>query len=295
MSARPSAGGDVAGFSPMLHLARRWSLRRVAAMTALVLLVTCGLLPFLYLLSASLKHSTQLFTYPPQWIPNPITFDNYRRLLVDAGFLRWTLNTMIVAVSVTALKLLFDSMAAYALAKLRFRGRRLLIGLIFATIMIPPAVLLLPLFFIVRDLGLLNTYWALILPPLANPIGILILRGFIMGLPDDIEHAAQIDDCNPFQVYWHVILPLIRPALVVVGNYLFLVQYTAFIWPLVATGGSGITLVTTGLAGLRPSIGLTDWGLISSGSVMAMVPVTIVFLLFQRQFVSASVASALKG
>ncbi len=273
--------------------ARRWSWGRIFAVALLVLAICVGLLPFVYLLSASLKDSEQLFSYPPQWIPSPFTLDNYQRLFSSSDFLRWTWNTMLVALSVTALKLLFDSMAAYALAKLRFTGRRLLVALIFATIMVPPAVLLLPLFFIVRDLGLLNTYWALILPPLANPIGIVILRGFILSLPDDLDNAAQIDNCNPFQIYWHVILPLIRPALVVVGIYLFLVQYTAFIWPLVAAGD--ITLITTGLAQLRPHVGRTDWGLITSGSVMALVPITIVFLMFQRQFVSANFGSAFKG
>jgi ABC-type glycerol-3-phosphate transport system permease component len=163
-----------------------------------------------------------------------------------------------------------------------------------ATVMVPAAVLIIPLFFLVRDANLLDTYWALILPPLANPIGIFMMRGFIQGLPADLDRAARIDGCGPWRTYWHVVLPLVRPGLVVVGIYTFLLQYTNFVWPLVATSSEDLYVLTTGLARLKPNFTAPDWGLISAGSIAAMLPITAIFLLLQRQFVSASLAGALK-
>jgi ABC-type glycerol-3-phosphate transport system permease component len=253
-----------------------------------------ALAPFAYVVSASLKRTRSLFQFPPDWIPDDPTLSNYTRLL-DLPFLRWVLNTLIVAGSVALLKVLFDSMAGYAFSKLSFGGRRPLFGLMLATVMIPPAVLIIPLFFLVRDAGLLDTYWALILPPLANPIGIFMMRGFIDALPDDLEKAARIDGCGPFRIYWHIVLPLVRPGLVVVGVYVFLIQYTNFVWPLVATSSENLYVLTTGLARLKPNFTAPDWGLISAGSVAAMAPITLVFLALQRQFVAASLAGALKG
>jgi ABC-type glycerol-3-phosphate transport system permease component len=270
-------------------------MRRALVWSLIGLFCVVALAPFLYVISTSLKQTRVLFDYPPDWIPNDPYVGNYSRLLSDYPFLRWVGNTLFVAGVVTAVKLLIDSMAAYALTRMHFAGRRLLLGAMVATIMIPPALLIIPLFFLVRDAGLLDTYWALILPPLANPIGIFMMRGFIDALPADLEHAARIDGAGPFRTYWHVILPLVKPGLVVVGVYVFLIQYTNFVWPLVATSSEDLYVLTTGLARLKPNFTAPDWGLISAGSVAAMVPITVVFLLLQRQFVAASLAGALKG
>jgi ABC-type glycerol-3-phosphate transport system permease component len=260
------------------------------------ILVFCfvAVAPFAYVVSASFKATQSLFQFPPEWIPADPTLRNYERLLTDLPFLRWTLNTVFVAGTVALLKVTFDSMAGYAFSKLSFTGRRPVFALMLTTVMIPPAVLIIPLFFLVRDAGLLDTYWALILPPLANPIGIFMMRGFIDALPDDLEKAARIDGCGPFRTYWHIVLPLVRPGLVVVGVYAFLIQYTNFVWPLVATSSEDLYVLTTGLARLKPNFTAPDWGLISAGSIAAMVPITVVFLLLQRQFVAASLAGALK-
>jgi ABC-type glycerol-3-phosphate transport system permease component len=267
----------------------------VARWTGIVVFCVVAVAPFMYVVSASFKATQSLFQFPPEWIPAEPTLDNYRRLFTDLPFLRWTFNTLLVAGSVAALKVVFDSMAGYAFSKLTFTGRGPLFVLMLATVMIPPAVLIIPLFFLIRDAGLLDTYWALILPPLANPIGIFMMRGFIDALPADLEHAARIDGAGPFRTYWHVILPLVKPGLVVVGVYVFLIQYTNFVWPLVATSSEDLYVLTTGLARLKPNFTAPDWGLISAGSIAAMVPITIVFLALQRHFVTASVAGALKG
>lgn len=271
---------------------------RPAAIGRSVALTAFGVVaiaPFLYVISTSLKHSRVLFDYPPHWIPDPPYGGNYAKLVTQYPFVRWAANTLFVASVVTAIKLLIDSMAAYALARLDFVGRRAVLGAMAATIMIPPALLIIPLFFLVRDAGLLDTYWALILPPLANPVGVFILRAFIRGIPEELEHAARVDDANPFQVYWHVILPAIRPGLVVVASYVFLVEYVDFVWPLVATQSDSKLLLSTGLATLKPRTINVDWGLTSAASVLSMVPITAVFLVFQRRLVGGSLAAGLKG
>lgn len=270
-------------------------MRRALVWSLVGLFCVVALAPFLYVISTSFKQTRVLFDYPPDWIPNDPYVGNYSRLLSDYPFLRWVGNTLFVAGVVTAVKLLIDSMAAYALTRMHFAGRRLLLGAMVATIMIPPALLIIPLFFLVRDAGLLDTYWALILPALANPVGVLILRAFIQAVPEELEHAARVDDANPWQIYRHVIMPAIRPGLVVVASYVFLVQYIDFIWPLVATQSDSKLLISTGLATLKPRTINVDWGLTSAASVLSMVPITIVFLTFQRHLLGRSLVAGLKG
>jgi ABC-type glycerol-3-phosphate transport system permease component len=269
--------------------------RRLWRWLALAVFVVVAVAPFLYVVSSSLKQQRVLFDYPPEWIPADPYFGSYSRLIADYPFLRWVANTLFVAGTVTALKLFIDSTAAYALARMEFAGRRIVLGLMAAAIMIPPALLIIPLFFLVRDAGLLDTYWALILPALANPIGIFILRAFIRGIPEELEDAARVDDASPWQIYRHVILPSIKPGLVIVASYVFLIQYVDFVWPLVATQSDSKLLVSTGLATLKPRTINVDWGLASAASVLSMVPIALVFLAFQRRLVGGSLSAGLKG
>jgi ABC-type glycerol-3-phosphate transport system permease component len=262
---------------------------------ALTLCCAAAIAPFLYVVSTSLKETRALFDYPPHWIPSPLYGGNYTKLLTDYSFLRWVANTLFVASTVTAVKLLIDSMAAYSLARFEFPGRKPVLAAMAAAIMIPPALLIIPLFFLIRDAGLLDTYWALILPALANPVGIFILRAFIRGIPPELEQAARIDSAGPFRVYLHVILPSIKPGLVVVGSYLFLLQYVDFVWPLVATQSDAKLLVSTGLATLKPRTINVDWGLTSAAAVASMVPITLVFLAFQRRLAGGGLTAGLKG
>ena len=202
----------------------------LTAVSYLVVILAClvAIGPFFYILSASVKDSRSLFHYPPDWIPAEFFWGNYQFLIEETDFLRWTMNTLVVATAVTVLKVLFDSMAGYAFAKMTFPGKNLLFIVVLAALMVPFSAILIPLFFLVRDLGLINTYWALILPPLASPIGIFMMRQFIEGLPSDLENAARLDGCSEFDVYWRVVLPLVKPALVVLAVLTFLIQYTSF-------------------------------------------------------------------
>jgi ABC-type glycerol-3-phosphate transport system permease component len=258
-----------------------------------ILFALLCILPFFYILSASVKESQLLFQYPPQWIPDHLYWGNYEHLLFDTPFPRWLLNTLVVAGSVTAIKVVIDSMAGYAFAKMQFPFKNVLFILIISTLMIPFSTILIPLYFTVRGLGLIDTYWALILPPLANPIGIFMMRQFIEGLPKDLENAARLDGVSEFGIYRRIILPLIKPGLVVLAVLTFLLQYTSFLWPLVATNSDSMRLITTGLATQR-SVWQVNYGIFSAGAVMALIPITIFFLFLQRYFIAGSLAGALK-
>ena len=205
------------------------SLYLIAIYAILVLAALIALVPFFYVISTSLKDTYSLFKYPPEWIPSQPTLENFRSLLEENPFGRWMLNSLIVASVVTAIKVVIDSMAGYAFAKMSFPGKEALFLVVLMTLMVPFAATLIPLFIIVRNLGLTNTYPGLILPALASPIGIFMMRQFIETLPNDLENAARLDGCSEFQIFRRVILPLIKPGLVVLGVFTFMNQWTSYL------------------------------------------------------------------
>ena len=200
---------------------------------------------------------------------------------------------MIVAGVVTILKVIIDSMAGYAFAKIDFPGRRILFILILAVVMVPTSAVIIPLFLLVRGMGLLDTYWALILPPLANPVGVFLMRNYIQSLPRDLENSARLDGCSEFSVYFRIILPLVKRLGGAGDSDL---PWTVHGIPVAAAGGAGrdLQVLTTGVAEMKASIFTIDWGLVSAASVLSMVPITIMFFMFQRYFSGGSIAGALK-
>jgi ABC-type glycerol-3-phosphate transport system permease component len=264
-------------------------------MTYAVLLVAAAIamVPFLYVISTSFKETRSLFSYPPQWIPKHPTTVNYHKLLSDHPFPRWLFNSFYVASVVTVIKVVIDSMAGYAFAKMKFGGRDALFMLVLMTLMIPFSATLIPLYIIVRHLHMTNSYWGLILPPLASPIGIFMMRQFIESLPSDLENAARLDGCSEFQIYRKVILPLIKPGLVVLGVFTFMNQWTSYLWPLVVNTKPEMMTLTVGIQSLR-SLFTVDWGILSAGAVLSMLPLVIVFIFLQRFFIAGSIAGALK-
>jgi ABC-type glycerol-3-phosphate transport system permease component len=260
---------------------------------ALIIAVIVALLPFGYVISTSFKSTMALFSYPPEWLPSEPTLANYRNLLSRYPFWRWLANSFVVAAAVTAIKLVIDSMAGYAFAKMSFPGRNGLFLVVLMSLMIPFASLLIPVFIIVRELGLLNTYWGLMLPGLASPIGIFMMRQFIESLPTDLENAARLDGCSEFQIYRSVILPLIKPGLVVLGVLTFMAQWTSYLWPLVVVTKPEMATLTVGARSLTSTF-TQDWGLNSAAAVLSMLPMILVFVFLQRYFIAGSIAGALK-
>ncbi|MBX3070477.1 MAG: carbohydrate ABC transporter permease [Thermomicrobiales bacterium] len=269
------------------------SLYKLAIYIILIVAAFIAMVPFGYVVSTSLKSTMSLFAYPPDWLPDEPTLDNYRNLIDRYPFWRWLMNSAIVAGSVTLIKLVVDSMAGYAFAKMRFPGKEPLFLLVLISLMVPFAALLIPTFIIVRELGLLNTYWGLILPGLASPIGIFMMRQFIESLPSDLENAARLDGCSEFQIYRRVILPLIKPGLVVLGVFTFMTQWTSYLWPLVAATKPQMATLTVGARSLTSDF-TQDWGLNSAAAVLSMLPMILVFIFLQRYFIAGSIAGALK-
>lgn len=287
-------GGQTAAVQPAKSgLISTGGLYRLAIYVILILAAIIALLPFGYVVSTSFKSTMSLFAYPPDWLPDEPTLDNYRNLIDRYPFWRWLMNSAIVAGSVTIIKLIVDSMAGYAFAKMRFPGKEPLFLLVLISLMVPFAALLIPTFVIVRELGLLNTYWGLILPGLASPIGIFMMRQFIESLPSDLENAARLDGCSEFQIYRRVILPLVKPGLVVLGVFTFMVQWTSYLWPLVAVTKPDMATLTVGARSLTSDF-TQDWGLNSAASVLSMLPMILVFIFLQRYFIAGSIAGALK-
>lgn len=274
---------------------RRRQRRRAEVLRHLLLAVVTLLLvaPFYYVVLASLKNSTAIFSYPPRLLPIPLYLGNYEALLSNTGFPRWMFNTLFVATSVTLIKVFMDSMAGYALAKIEMRGKRIVFLLMLILLMVPIGALIVPLWSLVSALGLTDTYLALILPPLANPLGAILMRQFILGLPRDLDNAARLDGLNHFGIYWRIVLPLIKPGLIVLAVIIFTDQFMSFIWPLIATTSDDLQVLTVGVAALRAHGG-ANYGLWSASAVMSLVPIAVFFFVLQRQFLARSIAGALK-
>jgi len=269
---------------------RRNELLRHLALAAITFVLVA---PFYYVFLASLKNATEIFSYPPKLLPFPPYLGNYEKLLFHTGFLRWMFNTLFVAGSVTTLKIFLDSMAGYALAKVDMSGKKVVFMAMLILLMVPIGALIVPLWSLMSSIGLIDTYAALILPPLANPLGAILMRQFILGLPKDLDNAARLDGLSEFGIYWRIVLPLIKPGLVVLAVIIFTDQFMSFIWPLIATTSDDLQVLTVGVAALR-SHGGTDFGLWSAAAVMSLVPIAVFFFVLQRQFLARNLAGALK-
>jgi multiple sugar transport system permease protein len=272
---------------------RRVTVERTLTHLVLITAAVACAAPFFYVIAASLKDQGALFHYPPVWVQIPPSLENYQRLLFGSGFPRWMLNTLVVATTVTTAKLFLDSMAGYALAKLEFTGRRVVFLLMIMLLMVPLAALLIPLWSIAHNLHITNTYLALMLPPLANPLGVFLMRQFILGLPKDLENAARLEGVSEFGIYWRIILPLVKPGLVVLAVIIFTDQFMSFVWPLVAATNDDLLVLTVGVASLRAKGGV-NFGLWSAAAVLSLLPIAIFFFALQRQFLARSIAGALK-
>lgn len=255
-----------------------------------------ALLPFFWMVITSLKSPEDMFTMPPEWIPDPITFDAYERLFSLIPFARQFFNTLFVTVVIVLGQLLFSSMGAYAFARLRFPFREQLFLLFLATLMVPTVVTLIPTFIIIREFGWINTYMALIAPAaLGSAFATFLLRQFMLTIPEELEEAAKLDGAGHPTIFFRIILPLVRPALAVVAVFAFIYFWNDFLWPLVAINSESMKVLTVGIATLAASHYGTDWGVLMAGSVLTVLPLVVVFFLAQRQIVEGIASTGLKG
>lgn len=251
------------------------------------------LVPLIWTVSTSLKAPGSEFNIPVRWIPETWHFDNYLQVADRVPLARWFFNSFVVAVAATLGQMLTGSMAGYAFARLRFRGRNTTFLLYLATMMIPPQVTIIPLFIIVRAFGWYDTYPGLIVPGLFGAFSVFIMRQFFLTIPNELEDAARIDGANHWQIYWRVMLPLSGPALATLGTFTFMGFWNSFLYPLVITRTEAMRTLPVGLSVFRDTF-TTEWTLLTAGLVMSLIPVVIAFLLGQRYFVRGITMTGIK-
>lgn len=277
---------------------RSHTLRTQVLLTYLLLsaIALAMLLPLLWLISTSFKSpSENIFQVPPQLIPSEPTFRNYIEVWRSNPFGRYFWNSTIIAVLTVGLNLLFCSLAAYPLARLTFKGREFLFSLIVSTILIPFQIVMIPLYVLTVNLGLKNTYLGVIFPAIASAFGIFLLRQAFLGVPKELEEAARIDGCSELGIWWHVMLPAVRPALVTLAIFIFIGSWSDFLWPLIVLDDVDYYTLPLGIAQLSGSSFSLDWRLIAAGSVISIAPVILFFVALQQFIVPTESGSGLKG
>jgi len=253
------------------------------------------LLPLLWLISTAFKSPTEdIFQFPPQFLPEQPTLNNFVQVWQTNPFGRYLFNSTLVAVLTVGLNLLFCSLAAYPLARLTFRGREVIFTTIVATILIPFQIVMIPLYILAVNLGLRNSYLGLIFPAIASAFGIFLLRQAFQGVPKELEEAARIDGCSELGIWWFVMLPSIRPALVTLAIFVFIGSWSDFLWPLIILDQPEFYTLPLGVAKLAGAFSL-DWRLIAAGSVISVAPVLAFFIIMQNYVVPSEAGSGVKG
>lgn len=267
----------------------RWWLYAVLSV-ALVAVVA----PFVWMVLGSFKGEGELRQAPPTWWPHSASLDNYTQLFSKLDFGTYFTNSIVVAVAVTAGNLLFCSMLGYALAMLEFRGKRALFAVVMATLMIPGVVTFVPLFVLVANAGLINTLPGLFLPFLVSPFGVFLMWQFILGLPRDLLDAGRVDGAGELRIFARIILPLCGPALATLGILTFLGSWNNFLWPLVVAQSDRVYTLPVALALYSTGQNSTQYGLLLAGATVVVLPMLLVFLVFQRRFIEGIATTGIK-
>jgi multiple sugar transport system permease protein len=299
---------QVAGALDGRRFAPRDIVPRVASHVVLILGAIIMLLPFVWMLSTSVKPADQLFTVPPTWLPRPIQWENYAKAMGAGNFGRYAMNSLFLGLANLVTNVVLSALAGYAFARLRFPGRNALFVLVLATLMVPYQVTIIPLFVIVRHIplfggndllgqggiGWINSYWGLIVPGSVGAFGIFMLRQFFYTLPEELEDAARIDGAGEFRIFWQIMLPLAMPAVATLAILSFQAGWNAFLWPLLITTTDDMRTIQLGLTVFVQQYS-TQWDQLMAASVVATMPVIIVFGLGQRLLVRSIAFTGLKG
>ncbi|MFE6736213.1 carbohydrate ABC transporter permease [Microbacterium sp. NPDC057650] len=250
-------------------------------------------LPFYWLIIASTYPSNKIFSTPPNFVPGDAFWSNVTGLFQETMFGRSVLNSVLVASIYTVLGLIVCTAAGYAFAKFEFRGKNVMFGILLVTLALPSQVTLVPLFQIMVWLGWLDTYQALILPSLALPFGVFLMRQAMSSIPDELIQAARVDGAGEFRLLFQIVIPTVRPALAALSIFLFLGMWNAFVFPLVVLRTPDAYTIPVALATLQ-GVSNTDYGQLLTGTMLSMLPILILFLFLQRQFVAGILAGAVK-
>lgn len=264
----------------------------IYAVLSIGLVVVCA--PFIWMVLSSFKTEKEIYANPPTWLPMKPTLANFVDLYERMDVGTYFTNSVLIAVVATAGNVLFCSMVGYALAKIDFAGRKVIFGMVLTKLMIPGMVLAMPTYVIVANLGLVDTYAGIILPGLAGPMGVFLMRQFIGGLPDDLMAAARVDGAGELKIFLRIVLPLCKPAMATLGLLTFLGSWNSFIWPMYVAQSKEMYTLPVAIALHAKEAVNTDYGQLLAGAVTLVVPIILVFVFFQRHFVQGIATTGLK-
>lgn len=253
------------------------------------------LIPALWMVDTAIKPNPEIFTLPPQWIPSKPTLKHILEVIYDWPFLRWVLNSIIIAGSATVISLVVSTLAAFSFARIPWRGRNVIFLIFLSSMLIPWQVNAVPLYFIMDTLGLLNSFPAVFFPIAAMPIGIFLLRQFFINIPRELEDAARIDGCSSLGVLIRIIIPASKPAFVALGIYMFIFSWNEFFWSMIALQRPHLLTLPIGLKALQGAHDI-QYGLLLAGAFLASLPVLLVFLLLRRRVIRGmTLTGGIKG
>lgn len=263
------------------------NIRKIIGYTILILGALSMLVPFLWMLCISFMSDKQIFHYPPSAIPDPFIINNYSNVFNALAIKKYFYNSLIVATLTTVGQVFISALAGYAFARLNFKYKEPLFILILITMMVPPQVNIIPLFFLMRELNWIDTYQALIIPGLFGGFGVFMMRQWFKALPKDLEEAAKIDGCNTYTTFFKIALPLALPAIMTLTIFTFITTWNSFMWPLIITNSDAMRTLPLGLANFKGSFReITQWGELMAYSVICSVPVIIIFLVGKKYFIN---------
>ena len=269
-------------------------MKRILLHIALILGALATAAPMIWMISASFMPTGEATMVPPRFIPSRLTLEHYRDLFTRLNLGRSFANSTFLALTITLISLLFNSMAGYAFAKMRFGGRDRLFAALIAALAIPVQISMLPLFLLLKWLGLVNTYWGVIIPGMASILGIFLVRQFMLSIPQDLLDAARIDGASEFRIYWSIVLPLARPVLVTLALFTFMNMWNDFMWPLIVLTDSDRYTLPVAIANLVGEH-VMDVELMMAGSVLTVTPVLVLFLALQRYYIAGLTVGSVKG
>lgn len=273
-------------------------MKKLYKTTGYIILITGAismLIPFVYMILLSFMTDKQIFSGSVNFLPDPLTIKNYEYVIKNADIFKFFFNSMWVAIMTTTGQVLISAMAGYGFAKFNFKYKELLFILVLVSMMIPPQVNIVPLFFIMKQFNWLDTYYALIVPGLFGGFGVFMMRQWFKSMPGDIESSAKIDGCGNFRVFYEIALPLAMPAVVTLAIFTFITTWNSFMWPLIVTNSETVRTLPVGLASFKGSFReITDWGAISAYSVICTIPVILTFLLGRKYFINDILSGGIK-
>lgn len=260
----------------------------------MLILGICMIIPFLWTLSASFKNNNEIFSYPIKWIPETLRWSNYKEVCEKIPFIAYYLNTLKISIIVTVGQVVTCSLAAYSFSKMHYPGRDKIFLCYLATLMVPWHAIMIPQFIIIKNLGLNDSHWSLILINLFSAFGVFLLRQFMMSIPEELSEAARIDGCGEFKIYSTIVFPMCKPGIATLVVFTFNFMWNDYMAPMIYLTSERLRTIQIGLASFRTQYG-SEYGLIMAGTVCALIPMLLIFAVGQKYLVEGIAFSGLKG